>query len=194
MLSSFYKNTHKTDEDLLQLYQHSENLDVLGELYARYMDLVFGVCLKYLKNKEDAQDAVIQIFEKIIPALYKQKIDQFRPWLYVVAKNHCLMKLRSKKHHTTHIDDAVIPEAIIMESAIDLHPIDENEDENMEAALKKCIERLKFLQKESIELFYFKKLTYQQISEKMDIDVKKVKSYIQNAKRNLKICLQNNHG
>ncbi|MCW3787180.1 RNA polymerase sigma factor [Plebeiibacterium sediminum] len=180
----------KSDAELVNLYQESHNLDILGELYGRYMDLVFGVSLKYLKNNSEAQDAVIQIFEKISSSLKDSKIEHFRPWLYVVTKNHCLMELRKEKHNTISLDDEKSFIGNFMESEYETHPIDEELHQQNEEALKNCINKLKFQQKESIELFYFKEMTYQQISIKMETDIKKVKSYIQNAKRNLKICLE----
>lgn len=189
----FKRNKTISDTELIRQYQSTEDINLLGQLYSRYMDLIFGVCLKYFKNKDDAQDAVINIFEKIVVSLKSSKVDNFRPWLYVVAKNYCLMELRKAKHKEISIDDdhIFIPE--IMESQFEIHPIDKDENIQHEDALRKCVEKLKFQQKESIELFYFKEMSYQQISLKMNIDIKKVKSYIQNAKRNLKICLENNH-
>ncbi len=182
-----------SDKDLVHQYQESFNLDILGELYSRYMDLVFGVCLKYLKNNSEAQDAVIVIFEKISISLKETKIENFRPWLYVVSKNYCLMELRKQKHKTISIDEDQSFSNNFMESQAEIHPIDEEQHKRNEETLKQCISKLKFQQKESIELFYFKEMTYQQISVKMEIDIKKVKSYIQNAKRNLKLCLKKNN-
>lgn len=192
MLSVFSRNNTTSDEEILKLYRNSAQLDVLGDLYGRYMDLVFGVCLKYLKHSDLAHDAVIYIFEHIAKVLKHKEVDNFRPWLYVVAKNHCLMELRKNKHATSSMDDESFYEGKIMESEYAVHPIDVEEQERNEEALKVCIEKLKTLQKQSIEFFYFQELSYQQISEEMKIEVKKVKSYIQNAKRNLKLCLENN--
>lgn len=193
MISIFSRNKPTSDEELLIQYKEYANLDVLGELYARYMDLVFGVCLKYLKSNDEAQDAVMAVFEKIVISLKQTDVDHFRPWLYVVAKNHCLMKLRKKKHLEVSLDDEALNLGKIMESECEMHPIDKEVEERNEQALKRCIEKLKVAQKVSIELFYFQELSYQQISDKMQVDIKKVKSYIQNAKRNLKMCLENKH-
>lgn len=193
MISIFSKNKTFSDEELITKYKNTANLDVLGDLYARYMDLVFGVCLKYLKHKDDSQDAVIRIFEKIAVSLKHIEVDNFRPWLYVVTKNYCLMELRKKKHHLVSLDDEALNIDKIMESECELHPIDREDDQRNEQALKMCIEKLKHTQKESVELFYFQELSYQEISDKLQVDIKKVKSYIQNAKRNLKICMERNH-
>ena len=192
MLSIFSRNKTLSDEVIVNKYKVSNDLDVLGELYGRYIDLVFGLCLKYLKNNEEAKDAVIHIFEKIVVSLKSTQVDNFKSWLYVVAKNYCLMQLRKNKHQEISMDADGFSEGKIMESVYEVHPIDREDEERNEEALRKCIEKLRLTQKQSIELFYFEKLTYQQISDKMEIEIKKVKSYIQNAKRNLKICLENN--
>ncbi len=193
MKTIFSKSKNISDADLLTQYIHNGDLNTLGQLYSRYIDLVYGVCLKYLKDKEDSQDMVTQIFEKIAKSIRTSNIENFKPWLYVVTKNYCLMELRKKKHQNISIDDEHFFISDFMESNYTIHPIDEEDIISNEKALKNCIDKLKFQQKESIELFYFKELSYQQISLKMNIEVKKVKSYIQNAKRNLKICLENNH-
>ena len=192
MLSVFSRNKRSSDVDLLTKYRDTGDLDVLGEVYGRYMDLVFGVCLKYLKHNDQAQDGVIHIFEKIALSLKATDVDNFKPWLYVVAKNYCLMELRKVKYHVVSIEDDSFNEGKVMETAFDMHPIDAVDEQKNEAALKACIDKLKAAQKQSIELFYFQELSYQQVSEQMEVEVKKVKSYIQNAKRNLKICLESN--
>jgi RNA polymerase sigma factor (sigma-70 family) len=65
-------------------------------------------------------------------------------------------------------------------------------DQDMET-LKKCIDQLKDEQKECIKLFYLEEKCYQEIAESTSYELKKVKSYIQNGKRNLRICMDQ-HG
>lgn len=188
MLEISGKYQDKTDEELLGKFQHSGNLDVLGELYSRYMHLVYGVSLKYLGDRDDAQDAVMHIFEKLITDLPRHEVQNFKSWLYVLAKNHCLMEIRSGKSADNRLEGLKI-EQDFMESGEEMHPIDK-EDNSIEDALKECIEQLKNEQKECIDLFYYQKLCYQEIAEKLNMKEKKVKSYLQNGKRNLKICLE----
>ena len=191
MLSISEKHPELQDEALLALFQDKGDLDVLGELYTRYMHLVLGVALKYLGNREDARDAVMQIFEKLITDLPDQEIRTFKSWLYVLTKNHCLMEIRSRKSRDNKADDLKI-EMKFMESRDEVHPIDED-GFSMEDALKACIEKLKEEQKQCIRLFYYEKLCYREISAKLALEEKKVKSLLQNGKRNLKICLEGNH-
>ncbi|MCK5135708.1 MAG: sigma-70 family RNA polymerase sigma factor [Bacteroidales bacterium] len=188
MLEISGKHPDKSDGELLGKFQHSGNLDLLGELYSRYMHLVYGVSLKYLGDRDDAQDAVMQIFEKLITDLPRHKVQNFKNWLYVLTKNHCLMEIRSRKSAENRLEGLKI-EQEFMESGEELHPID-REDSSIEDALKECIEHLKAEQKQCIELFYYQKLCYQEIADSLKMEEKKVKSYLQNGKRNLKICLE----
>lgn len=188
MLEISGKHQDQSDEELLDIFQNSGSLDVLGELYSRYMHLVYGVSLKYLGDRDDAQDAVMNIFEKLVTDLPKHKVQNFKSWLYVLTKNHCLMEFRSRKSADNRLEGLKI-EQEFMESGIEMHPLD-REDRSIEDALKKCIEKLKDEQKQCIDLFYYQKLCYQEIAAKLLMEEKKVKSYLQNGKRNLKICLE----
>ncbi len=89
----FHKKIEQSDEELLAEYKKSLNMNYLGDLYNRYMTLVYGVSLKYLKDEEEAKDAVMQIFEALVEKLLQHEVQYFKSWLYVVAKNHCLMRL-----------------------------------------------------------------------------------------------------
>ncbi len=188
MLEISGKHPDITDEELLLLFKSKGNLDVLGELYSRYMHLVYGVALKYLGDRDEAKDTVMQIFEKLIIDLPGHEVRNFKSWLYVLTKNHCLMQLRSQKSADGKMEGYKI-EQEFMESEPVLHPLDK-EDHSMEEALKDCIEQLKNEQKQCIELFYYEKRCYQEIAEKLGMNEKKVKSFLQNGKRNLKICLK----
>ncbi len=179
----------KTDEELLEEFTSSGNLEVLGELYSGYMHLVYGVCLKYLKDREESMDAVMQIFEKLITEIPKQKIENFRSWLHVVTKNYCLMQLRSKKSYDEKFNEWVSDPVNFMENGNYLHPIDDEEFDNKEA-LAECIEKLKDEQKECIRQFYYENRCYSEIAINLGIDEKKVKSHLQNGKRNLKLCIE----
>lgn len=147
------------------------------------MHLVYGLCLKYLKTREDSQDAVMEIYEHTGTKLLTTEVQHFKSWLYMVSKNHCLMELR-KKNPEVHAD-------IFMESAEAVHLNNEKiELEKDLEALEACIEELKTEQKKCVELFFLDRKSYQQVNEETGIDLKKVKSHIQNGKRNLKMCLE----
>ena len=179
----------KTDEELLQCYINTGNIDSFGHLFDRYIPLVYGVCLKYLRDADDAQDAVMQFFEELLPKVRQYEIKVFRTWLYRVAQNHCLQILR-KKERIVQIESR--PD--FMESDEILHLLDEEEDEDSERmqALRKCMGELPKNQRIAIMLFFMDELSYAEIVDLTGYSLKHVKSYIQNGKRNLKICIEKN--
>ncbi len=185
-----HKNKKQSDEELLADYLQKKDMDILGELYKRYMHLVYGLCLKYFKEREQSQDAVIQIFEKLLIEINKHEIRNFKSWLYVVAKNYCLMELRKEKSSKTVSITNDGEMTVFMEKEVELHPIDRELNEINEQKLTNCIERLKDKQKSCIHLFYFENKSYREIGAMLQLEEKKVKSFIQNGKRNLKICME----
>ena len=184
-LRSGKKINKKSDEDLLNDYRIEGKAEALTILYDRYIHLVYGVCLKYLMDREKARDATMQIFEKLILLLKAHEIKSFRAWLYSTAKNHCLMELR-KKENVTKIDGY-----LFMEFEDESHPIDDLDELRLQV-LEKCIQELKDQQKQCVHLFYMQSNNYEQIAQITGFDLKKVKSYLQNGRRNLKICMEKN--
>lgn len=193
MFSIFRREQNQeSDEWLMAKFKSTGDLEYLGRLFEKYIHLVYGVCMNYLKDREESQDATMQIFEKLMVELPKRDIDNFKPWLHVITKNHCLMQLRSMKVKSAQQEKMLVDEAIFMESSHELHHNDEQVLEHDLEALKNCIEQLKVEQKECVKLFYIKEKCYQEISDELNFDLKKVKSFIQNGKRNLKICMEIN--
>jgi RNA polymerase sigma-70 factor, ECF subfamily len=194
------RNTKQKEPGLMiSQYRQTGDLVFLGELYSGYTALVYGVCLKYLKEREDAKDMVMQVFEKLSKELLKDETnpENFHSWLYVVAKNECLMQIRKKSGMEKKVSE--YSDHFFMENQDHLHPVDKDYDdywerEKMEEALKDCIEKLRIEQKQCITLFYIDNKCYREISKELIMDENKVKSYIQNGKRNLKICMEENHG
>ncbi|MEI6865629.1 sigma-70 family RNA polymerase sigma factor [Flavicella sp.] len=163
-------------------------MTVLGVLFNRYTHLVYGVCLKYLKHREDCQDAVIQIFEILIQEVPKHDIKNFKNWLYGVTRNYCLMQLRKQNANKKSFEK--YSATFFMESSEELHPIDIERDNSINTSLKKCLEKLKEEQRKCVILFYFEEMCYKKIAEERQLEEKKIKSYIQNGKRNLKLCIE----
>jgi len=175
---------HIDDNELLKLYYSDHNNEWLGILLQRYTLLLFGVCMKYLKNEEEAKDGVQQVFLKAINELQKYKVDYFKSWLYMVAKNHCLMKLRDKGKYTTELNEALM--ATPDESEAKEKYIEKDQQ------LTSMSEALAHLNKEQqlcITLFYLQKKSYQNITDETGYSLMQVKSHIQNGKRKLKILM-----
>jgi RNA polymerase sigma-70 factor (ECF subfamily) len=186
MLSS-EKYKDLSDQELIQRYKGSGELAIVGELYNRYMMLVYGVCLKYLKDREESKDAVMQIFEKLLTSLREHDVANFKAWLYTISRNHCLMQLRAKKgKNFQEISE------IFMETGAAMHLEDDADMESNLSKLEHCIEQLVAEQKSCIRLFYIQQKCYKDIVALTGYDDNKVKSYIQNGKRNLKICMDQN--
>ena len=185
---AFLKNiSHNslTDKELVALYKESGDMAVLGELYQRYMDLVYGVCLKYFKEPETAKDAVIQIFEELVTKLKKHEVENFKGWLHQVAKNHCLMQLRTPRNLKTV---EFKTELVQNEENVHLNGVLEKE-ENFEK-LEFCLGTLIPEQQEAIRLFYLEGKCYNEIVEITGQEWNQVRSFIQNGRRNLKICME----
>lgn len=172
-----------SDEELIEKYFSSNyNAEWLGILLHKYTLLLYGVCLKYLKNEHDAKDAVQQIFLKVLSNFKNYKVEYFKSWLYMVAKNHCLMKLRETKGKEW-VEMNLLNEPIDETEPIDLK-------EKKLTHLEEAILELKDEQKLCVTLFYLQKKSYTQITEVTNFNIKQVKSYIQNGKRNLKIIIE----
>jgi RNA polymerase sigma factor (sigma-70 family) len=175
----------KTDNELVVEYTTTLDTRFAGELYSRYADLIYGVCLKYLKQPENAQDSAVAIFEELVAKIPKHNIDNFKGWLYTLTKNHCLMRIRSSKKHLTVNIDA---ELMHSEDPVHLNGVLERE-ENL-AQLEYCMGELAAEQRQVIALFYMEGKCYNEISVDTGIEWNKVRSYIQNGRRNLKLCIE----
>ncbi len=175
-----------TDQELLARFYADRNNEWLGLLLQRYTLLLLGVCMKYLKNEDDAKDSVQQVFLKVIQELQKYKVEYFRSWIYMIAKNHCLMKLRdSQGKIPKEINEQVLAAP---DEVSDRQELTENEM-TMDV-MEEALTQLNPEQRQCVTLFYLEKKSYQEISEITDYSMLQVKSYIQNGKRNLRILIE----
>lgn len=180
-----------TDLELISAYKRSKDKDLVGLLFKRYMPLVYGVCLKYLKDREAAKDMVMQVFEKLLLNLHNQEIQNFKSWLHVLTKNECLMLLR--KQASQNEKAQVVNGTDFMELSIAAHHEDAGLEEDVEK-LGTCIDGLNEEQQQCIKLFYLDKKCYQEVCDQTGYEMKKVKSYLQNGRRNLKLCIEKLRG
>lgn len=173
-----------SDEELLERYRKTAKPEYFDQLYERYIPLIYGLCLKYLQNPEKSQDAVIDIFESLSGKIGNYDIKIFKNWIYSVAKNHCFKILKeSKKEIIVDFDSQ------LMESDTVLDLLDDEANKDKETALAKCMEKLPEPQRVSILKFFYEEKSYADIVDETGYNLKSVKSYIQNGKRNLKICI-----
>lgn len=179
------KYDHISDAELLDRFFDSRDNKWLGILLPRYTLLLLGVCMKYMKNEEDAKDCVQQIFLKVIRELPKYKVEYFKSWIYTVARNHCLMTLRNRKKVKVEWNEQVIYKE-------DVHEIATKhlEKEKLLNQMEASIQKLKPEQQECINLFYLQKKSYAEISEITGFSTMQVKSFLQNGKRKLQMLMQ----
>jgi RNA polymerase sigma factor (sigma-70 family) len=184
-ISSNGNGNDPTDQELVTAYRNSKDLRILAQLYQRYLDLLFGVCFKYLEDRELAKDTVMEIFEELAGKLLRHEVGNFKGWLYTLAKNHCLMHLRSSNRVRIHPFD---PE--LVQTTEELHLNDKVEKEARLDRLSGCIDTLSPDQKTVVSLFYLENKCYKEIESITGQDWNKVRSLIQNGRRNLRLCMQ----
>jgi RNA polymerase sigma factor (sigma-70 family) len=177
---------HITDAELLDNFNSDRDNEWLGILLQRYTLLLFGVCMKYLKNEEEAKDGVQQVFLKAIAELHKYKVDYFKSWIYMVAKNHCLMKLRDKQGRI----NTILTEQTLVAQEEFTHHQQHIEKDQMLDTMTAALAELNGEQKQCVTLFYLDKQSYQEIAETTGFSMMQVKSHIQNGKRNLRLLME----
>lgn len=183
------KRTYHTDEDLVRDYRQTGDIDLIGELFTKLSKTVMGACLFYLKDKDEAKDATMQIFEKFIKELRKKEIVNFNGWLSFVVRNHCLNLI---KGNLTKYSKRFNHQGFEY-----LNPNEEEENylegisnDELIDQLHLHLNSLNKLQKQCIESFYIRNMSYKEISEAYHLTIAEIKSHIQNGKRNLKLLMQ----
>lgn len=178
------RDTIETDEELFLRFKKTGNSEYFGQLYNRYIPLIYGLNLKYLQNVERAQDAVMDIFEDLLPKIANYEIREFRTWIYSVARNHAFHAISDPKGLNTI---ELIPESMESDHIISLFEEEGNDEQRK--ALFECMEQLPGVQNDAIRMFFLEDMSYADIVEKTGYQLKSVKSHIQNGKRNLRICM-----
>lgn len=189
--SEFRRYPDLTDEEMVVLVQDKKDMEILGSLYNRYLLMMMSLCLKYLNHQDAAEDAVMEIFEILHRRLPNHQVENFSAWLYRLASNHCLDILR--KQQRTLAKDVQIMQSVKDERHNDDWLVDEvQEKEAVLTKMEKCLEQLNDKQKMSIQLFYLKKQSYEDVSKKLGATWAQTRSYIQNGRRNMKKCMEKN--
>ncbi len=188
------KTNDLPDGKLIEKFLKTNDRHYFGILFQRYTHLVFGACMKYLKNENDSEDAVMDIFEKLLTDLQKHEVSNFKSWLYSVSKNHCLMKLRKDKTIKYSNNDLIKTEGRIVEMPEPMHLNSKMEKELQLENLEKALQHLSKEQRTCLELFYLQQKCYKEVSSITTFSLKEVKSFIQNGKRNLKNHMITNNG
>ncbi len=183
-----FKSDHieASDDSLIQLFKETDRIEYATDLYSKYIELVYGVCLKYFKNEDDSKDAVMDIYEKVISKLKTHDVDYFKSWLFILSKNHCLSELRKSKR----VFEKEIDYKKINGEEPSFLPFEGDMKEAQLVKMENCIQHLIDNQKQCITRFYLKKQSYKDIAEQLSMSWSRVRSLIQNGRRNLKICIE----
>lgn len=178
------------DDELVKYYRTSGDKMAVGELFKRHSLMCFAVCNKYLRNEELAEDAAMNIFEKLFEDLKKHEVQNFKSWIHSVCRNYCLTQLRKQEMKVSKNMVYLNDDTTFMELQNFLHQETSEEDKEQKLiTLENAIKELKDKQRECIELFYLQQKSYDEISQLTGYTNNDVKSNIQNGKRNLKILL-----
>ncbi|MBL4752451.1 MAG: sigma-70 family RNA polymerase sigma factor [Flavobacteriales bacterium] len=185
LLNSKSDPTKLTDEELIQKFLKTGNKHFFGVLFQRYTHLIFGACMKYLKSKDESEDAVMDIFEKLMSELRSHEVRSFKGWIYTVSRNHCLMKIRSEKKMQMTNDERKL-DGLVVEMPEPMHLSNKMKKEIALTNLEQALTKLSDEQRVCVELFYLQEKCYNEVSTITKYSLNEVKSYIQNGKRNLK--------
>ncbi len=183
-----------SDQELLGQYRQTANRELIGILYQRYLHLLLGVCRKYMSSSAEAEDRAMEIVEQLFDKLLKHEVIYFSSWLHMVARNHCLMYLRKQKHEPSNsieFDDFLVND---MESVEEMHLSLDAKEIPAETVIQEALDQLNDQQKICVQKFYLEDMSYAEIANITGFDINKVKSYIQNGKRNMRIFIERNHG
>ncbi|MBC7694842.1 MAG: sigma-70 family RNA polymerase sigma factor [Burkholderiales bacterium] len=185
----FKKKEYSSDEELLKHFKKSGDKELFAELFKKHVSVVYGTCLFYLQDKDEAQDATMQLFEKLMLDINNRDINNFKGWLSFVVRNHCISLIRKNKSNAKHIKSYYEFEYEAPSYETD-EKISSINDEVMLEEMKNCLPKLKENQRTCVELFYLKNKSYQDIADATSFTLNEIKSYIQNGKRNLKLLLE----
>ena len=180
------RSSEQSDEDLLARYQAGGELAVLGQLFERYAELVYGVCLKYCRDEQEAEDAAMAVFEQLVAKAREHEVHNFKSWLHVLTKNHCLMQLRKASRQREQNFEPQLMQSVDGRH----HTIEISEDNGQMKGLQDCMAQLPEEQRQCVQAFYLEGHSYKEIAEFRQEELGRVRSYIQNGRRNLKICME----
>jgi RNA polymerase sigma-70 factor (ECF subfamily) len=179
-----------SDAELISQYKETGDAAYVGELFERYSALIYGICRKYIDDREACKDASMEVFEYLLTELKKYEIQQFKHWLGRATRNFCLMRIRKDTSRNQRMEDFKKSETPLMEEAQLPHLDSADTKEASLRSLELALQGLKEEQKICVELFFLQDKSYQEVADLTGFSLNQVKSHIQNGKRNLKIQME----
>jgi len=157
-------------------------------LVDRYKDLVFTLALRMVKNREEAEEVSQDTFIKVYNSLNRFKGDsKFSTWIYRVAYNTCLDRLKKNKRqeYTVAIDEYTEHQVKTLENALDAL-----EEQEKQLAIKKCLEMLPSEDSFILTLYYFEELSLDEISKITGLKPNNVKVKLFRSRKKLATILK----
>ena len=183
------KKEYTSDEDLLLQYKQSGDRELFADLFKKHVTSVYGTCLFYLQDKDEAQDATMILFEKLMLDIGTREINNFKAWLGFVVRNHCISLIRKNKTASKHKKSYY--EFELEETTYEAEEkIGSVSDDVLLQEMKHCLPKLKDKQRICVERFYLHNKSYQDIADETGYSLNEIKSHIQNGKRNLKLMIE----
>lgn len=147
------------------------------ELIGRYQGMVYGLCLRMLRQREEAEDATQETFVRVCNNLHRWDPERsFEPWLLTIAGNRCRTRLakRSRQPLATGLD----------------YPVEDSSHQEFEARhlaeeIDRVLDLMKSDCKQAFLMFYKNRLSYNEIAQHLDVPLGTVKTWVHRARREL---------
>jgi RNA polymerase sigma-70 factor (ECF subfamily) len=184
------------DYKLIRLALDNADQKAYAELMGRYRDSVYFMLLKMVNNKDDADDLTIEAFGKAF-----KRLSQYTPtyafstWLFKIASNNCIDFIRRKKMNTFSIDKTIENdeggEMSMNIKADGLNPEEHMVKKQKVKLMREVVEKLKPRYRVLVEMRYFDELSYEEISDKLELPLGTVKAQLFRAREFLANIMKN---
>ncbi|NIR49575.1 MAG: sigma-70 family RNA polymerase sigma factor [Phycisphaerae bacterium] len=180
-------NNNAVDEDSLWIHKYVDSKDTqyLGHLYEKYKRKIFMLCVKMVKNTEEAKDLTSETFIKAFDHITEFRCGSpFPPWLSRIATNLCIDHLR----HGSRVKFQQIYSYETEAHTIDPRPL--GNQNHLRHRILQVLKQLKPPQRRCFCLFYIHRLSYQEVADLTGYSFDQVRSHIQNGRRKFKILME----
>ena len=154
-------------------------------LYAATSAKLFGICLRVLKNKADAEDVLQESYVKIWHNAARYQVSGYSPmtWLITIARNQSIDRLRARKPYAAELGEAeevadlgATPEQAVLQGG---------EAER----LRLCLEKLSPGRAEAVKAAYMEGYSYQELADRLNQPINTVRTWLRRSLISLKECL-----
>lgn len=162
---------NESDQDYINLVL-AGNANAFANLVDRYKEMVFTLCLRMLRNREEAEEAAQDTFIKTFKSLERYKGDaKFSTWLYKIAYNNCLDRLKKQKRRAP-----VVSLEITGENAASLSNVFDSIDESdKKKTINECLNLMEPEERFLLILYYLEEKSLKEISDIMNINTNNLK-------------------